>query len=113
MANFSTPCTELAGPASPRSSSSDAGPDFTFLGSSTPIKTIVYAEAGLKPAAVVLSAVTRQPFEAGADGIRHLSCDIPVLMGGEGASEALGKRLGAQALQSDPVRAAAGMPTST
>ena len=54
-----------------------------FLGSSTPIKTIVDAAAGLKPAAVVLSVVTRQPFEAVADGIRHPSRDTPLLIGGE------------------------------
>jgi MerR family transcriptional regulator, light-induced transcriptional regulator len=85
----------------------------TFLGSDTPIETIVDAAARLKPAAVVLSAVTRQPFEAVADGIRHLSGDTPVLIGGEGASEELGERLGAKALQPDPVRAAAGMASST
>lgn len=85
----------------------------TFLGSDTPIETIADAAAGLKPAAVVLSAVARQPFEAVADEIRHLSRDTPVLIGGEGASEGLGERLGAQALQPDPVRAAACIPSST
>ena len=62
---------------------------------------------------MVLSAVTRQPFEAVADGIGHLSRDTPLLIGGEGASEGLGERLGAQALRPDPVTAAAGVPSST
>jgi methanogenic corrinoid protein MtbC1 len=84
----------------------------TFLGSDTPIETIVDAAADLNPEAVVLAAVTRQRFEAVANGIRKLSGDTRVLIGGGGASQDLGKRLGAQALESDPVRAAAGMPTS-
>jgi len=84
----------------------------TFLGSDTPIETIAEAAGDLNPAAVVLAALTRQRFEAVANGIRKLSGDARVLIGGEGASQELAERLGAQALESDPVRAAAGMPTS-
>jgi MerR family transcriptional regulator, light-induced transcriptional regulator len=45
----------------------------TFLGSDTPIKTIIEAAVTLQPAAVVLSAVTRRPFETVAAGIRKLA----------------------------------------
>jgi MerR family transcriptional regulator, light-induced transcriptional regulator len=82
----------------------------TFLGSDTPIETIVEAAVTLQPAAVVLSAVTRRPFETVAAGIRKLAHEMPVLLGGEGASGELGELLGAQALEQDPVEAAAGMP---
>ncbi len=83
-----------------------------FLGSDTPIETVGDAVAKLGPDAVVLAAVTAKSFEAVAEGIRDLSRDTPVLVGGEGASEDLGVLLGAQALEPDPVRAAAGMPIS-
>jgi methanogenic corrinoid protein MtbC1 len=82
----------------------------TFLGSDTPIETIIDAAAYLKPAAVVLAAVTREPFEAVADRIAALSGETSVLIGGEGADDSLAKRLGARALESDPIRAAVGMP---
>jgi MerR family transcriptional regulator, light-induced transcriptional regulator len=84
----------------------------TFLGSDTPIETIVDAAAKLEPAAVVLAAVSREPFETVAREIRDLGHDIPVLIGGEGASKQLAERLRVRALESDPVVAAAAMPTS-
>lgn len=84
----------------------------TFLGSDTPIETIVDSAVGLKPAAVVLAAVMPERFEDVADGIRRLSRGSPVLIGGEGASSDMADRLGAQALDADPVEAAALMPGS-
>jgi MerR family transcriptional regulator, light-induced transcriptional regulator len=84
----------------------------TFLGSDTPIETIVDAAAKLQPGAVVLAAVSPEPFEAAAREIRGLGHDIPVLIGGEGASRQLAERLRARTLESDPVVAAAAMPTS-
>jgi DNA-binding transcriptional MerR regulator len=81
-----------------------------LLGSDTPIETISEAVAKLAPNAVVLAAVTREPFEAVADQIRALANATPVLIGGEGADDELAERLGARSLQRDPVGAAAGMP---
>jgi methanogenic corrinoid protein MtbC1 len=81
----------------------------TFLGSDTPIETIIDAAAGLRPAAVVLAAVTPRPIEAVADGIRRLARTTTVLIGGKGAEIGLAERLGAQALEPDPIRAASGM----
>ena len=79
----------------------------TFLGSDTPIDTIGEVAAELSPAAVVLAAVAREPFEAAADQIRALAAGYPVALGGAGADERLADRLGAGLLDSDPVRAAA------
>ena len=83
-----------------------------LLGSDTPIGTIAEAAAKLGPDAVVLAAVTPEPFEAVADEIRSLAGGTPVLIGGEGAGAKLATRLGATALESDAVTAAAGMPGS-
>lgn len=80
-----------------------------FLGSDTPIGTVADAAVKLKPAAVVLAAVDPEPFEGAAESIRDLSGKTPVLIGGEGAGETLAERLGARALEDDPVAAAAGM----
>jgi DNA-binding transcriptional MerR regulator len=80
-----------------------------FLGSDTPIETVADAVAKLKPAAVVLAAVGPEPFEEAADQIADLSRGTPVLIGGNGANQALADRLGARALEADPVAAAADM----
>ena len=53
-----------------------------------------------------------QADEAVADDIRSLAGETPVLIGGEGAGATLATRLGATALESDAVTAAAGMPGS-
>jgi DNA-binding transcriptional MerR regulator/methylmalonyl-CoA mutase cobalamin-binding subunit len=84
----------------------------TFLGSDTPIETIVAAAAELRPAAVVLAAVTPGPFEAVAQRVRALARATPVLIGGKGAGAGLAERLEARALDPDPIRATAGMPES-
>ena len=83
-----------------------------LLGSDTPIETIADAVAKLAPNAVVLAAVTREPFERVADQIRALTAATTVLIGGEGASEELAERLGAQALPPDPVSASCGYARS-
>ena len=77
-----------------------------FLGSDTPIETIADAVAKLAPAAVVLAAVTREPFDAVAEEITDLAGRVPVLLGGDGANDDLAERLGAAALEPDPVRGA-------
>jgi DNA-binding transcriptional MerR regulator len=80
-----------------------------LLGGDTPIETISDAATKLGPSVIVLAAVTPEPFEAVADRIRSLAAGTPVLIGGDGADEAMAGRLGAQALGSDPIAAAAGM----
>jgi MerR family transcriptional regulator, light-induced transcriptional regulator len=77
-----------------------------FLGSDTPIETIADAVVKLAPAAVVLAAVTPEPFDAVAEEISDLAGRVPVLLGGVGANDELAERLGATALEPDPVRGA-------
>ena len=83
----------------------ESGWRITFLGPDTPIETIVDTASRLHPAAVVLAAVSAQPFEAVADRIAELAREVPVLIAGEGADDGLAERLGAGALEADPVRA--------
>ena len=59
---------------------------------------------------MVLAVLTPVPFEAVADQIRDLAANTPVLLGGDGADPEMAGRLGARALDSDPISAAAGMP---
>lgn len=77
-----------------------------FIGSDTPIETIAQAVERLGPAAVVLAAVTPAPFEAASEAIAGLARDSRVLIGGQGADAELAERLGATALEPDPVRGA-------
>ena len=83
-----------------------------LLGGDTPIPTIDGAIAKLRPDAIVLAAVTPDPFEAVADEIRGLARNTPVLIGGEGAGPDLAASLGATALGSDLVAATGAMPES-
>jgi methanogenic corrinoid protein MtbC1 len=80
-----------------------------LLGSDTPVETISDAVRKLHPDVVVLAAITSEHFEAEAERIGELAAGMPVLLGGAGADEELAKRLGARALESDPIGAAAGM----
>jgi methanogenic corrinoid protein MtbC1 len=84
----------------------------TLLGGDTPIGTIAGAVAKLSPDAVVLAALTPQPFEAVAGEIRSLAVETPVLIGGGGASAKVATHLGATVLAPDAVTAAIGMPGS-
>jgi DNA-binding transcriptional MerR regulator len=86
----------------------DRGWRIAFLGQDTPIDTITRAAADLSPAAIVLVALDATVFEASADQIAVLARRAPVLLGG-GADESLARRLGGQALDSDPVQAALGL----
>jgi MerR family transcriptional regulator, light-induced transcriptional regulator len=83
-----------------------------LLGADTPIATIADAVAKLGPDAVVLAAVTPEPIEAVSGEIRQLADGAAVLIGGAGAGADLATRLGATALEPDPVAAAAAMPGS-
>jgi DNA-binding transcriptional MerR regulator/methylmalonyl-CoA mutase cobalamin-binding subunit len=84
----------------------DRGWRVTYLGPDTPIETIARTATDLRPAAIVLVALDAERFEAVADRIAALAREAPVLIGGEGADPELARRLGAEALHPDPVRAA-------
>lgn len=87
----------------------DRGWRITYLGPDTPIDTIARTATELRPAAIVLAALDGGRFEAVADEIVALGRDAPVLLGGEGADAELARRLGAEALDPDPVQAALGL----
>lgn len=78
----------------------------TYLGTNTPIETIVDAAAELRPDAVVLAALDSEPFDRAAGPISELAGRFHLLIGGAGAEESLARRLGAELLDADPVRAA-------
>jgi methanogenic corrinoid protein MtbC1 len=84
----------------------------TYLGPDTPIETIATAVADLRPAAVVLAALSAERFEAVAEGIESLARDARVLLAGAGADPELAKRLGVGALDPDPVQGALHLPPS-
>ena len=77
----------------------------TYLGLDTPVEAIAQTAAGLRPEAIVLAALTPEPFEAVADQISKLAAGSRLLIAGEGASSELADRLGAEALDQDPVGA--------
>ena len=84
----------------------DRGWRITYLGPNTPIETIARTAAELRPAAIVLAALDAERFEAAADQIAALAREAQLLVGGEGADAVLARRLGAEALDRDPVGAA-------
>lgn len=83
----------------------DRGWRIAYLGPDTPIETIAGTAADLGPAAIVIAALDAELLEAAAGSISALARKAPVLLGGA-ADAGLARRLGARALDPDPVRAA-------
>jgi MerR family transcriptional regulator, light-induced transcriptional regulator len=77
-----------------------------FLGANAPIETIADAAKYLEPRAVVLAALTAEPFRSAAGEIARLGERARVLLAGAGADEALCREVGAELLHGDPVAAA-------
>jgi DNA-binding transcriptional MerR regulator len=77
-----------------------------YLGAETPTSDIATAIAELSPELVVLGSIDAQRFLDAADGIRELSTQARLAIGGAGASEALARSLGAELLADDLVAAA-------
>ena len=78
----------------------------TYLGPDTPIDTVSQAVGGLRPDAIVLAALDREPLESAAREISALASKGRLLIAGAGASTQLAERLGARYLDEDPVAAA-------
>jgi methanogenic corrinoid protein MtbC1 len=85
----------------------DRGWKIYYLGPDTPIGDVARAAEELRPAAVVLAAVSREPFDRAAGEIEDLAGGCRVLLGGQGADVELARKLGAEALPEAPVAAAA------
>jgi MerR family transcriptional regulator, light-induced transcriptional regulator len=84
----------------------DRGWRITYLGPDTPIDTIARASGELRPTAVVLAALDPERFEAVANELRSLGESFPLMIGGQGAHQELGDRIGAEVLSPDPVGSA-------
>jgi methanogenic corrinoid protein MtbC1 len=85
----------------------DRGWKIYYLGPDTPVGDVADATAELRPEAVVLAALSREPFERAAEEIESLARGARVLLGGEGADEELAARLGAELMAATPIAAAA------
>lgn len=77
-----------------------------YLGAETPPSDLATAIAELSPELVVLGAMGAQRFLDAADGIRALSAQTRLAIGGAGASKALARSLGAELLADNLVAAA-------
>lgn len=77
----------------------------TYLGAETPTLDVAAAIRDTSPDLVVLGAAGAQRFLDAADGIRELSAEARLAIGGRGASEALAKSLGAELLAGDMIEA--------
>ncbi len=87
----------------------EAGWRIAYLGADTPPADVATAIPELSPALVVFGAIIAQRFIDAADGIRALSAQTRVAIGGAGASKALAESLGAELLANDMVAAARAM----
>lgn len=74
-----------------------------FLGADSPIDTLITTVRTVRPALVLLSASSPDALDAVSDALRELSAQVPVHLGGPGASPQLADDLGASYLESDPV----------
>lgn len=79
----------------------------TYLGPDTPIETIAETAKQLRPDAIVIAALDREPFERAAGQLSKLASESRLLIGGAGAGRAIAKQLRVDLLDEDPVRAAA------
>jgi MerR family transcriptional regulator, light-induced transcriptional regulator len=77
-----------------------------YLGANTPIETVEDAVERLGSRAVVLAALSAEPFDSAAEEIARLAGRTRVLLAGRGAGEGLAERAGAELLSGDPVGAA-------
>ena len=79
----------------------ERGWSIAYLGAETPTADLATAVAELSPELVVLAAMGAQRFLDAAEGIRGVSAQTQVAIGGAGASEDLARSLGAEFLPED------------
>jgi MerR family transcriptional regulator, light-induced transcriptional regulator len=79
----------------------------TYLGADTPIPAVAQVAASLDPACIVLSSVSASVFEQARKPLARLAKRYPLVLGGAGARPKLARKLGATALEGDPVSEAA------
>ena len=85
----------------------------TFLGADTPVETLGAAVAELKPAAVVVTALTPDKLEPIRGPLAELGRQTRLLLAGAGARDDYAVDVGAELLQGDPVEAAGRLAASS
>ncbi|MGN6379460.1 MAG: cobalamin B12-binding domain-containing protein, partial [Gaiellales bacterium] len=78
-----------------------------FLGSDTPIDTLVQAAGDLRPDLIVLTATNAQRFTRVRSELRELAGTSRLALAGAGANPQLAASMGAEMLDGDPVSQAA------
>jgi methanogenic corrinoid protein MtbC1 len=78
----------------------------TYLGADTPFGSTSDAARSLTPALVALATSDADALSRHASDIRSLAADVPVVIGGSGATPDVVRALGARPLEDDPVSAA-------
>jgi DNA-binding transcriptional MerR regulator len=84
-----------------------------FLGADTPIATLAQAAEATRPTLTVLVSFDAARLEAESIGVRRLAGELPLVVGGPGATEELCKRLRLQRLDGDLIVAALAIAGST
>lgn len=84
----------------------ERGPRITYLGASVPSDSLFDAAQRIGPAVVVIAGVREEPFWDSYEALAELSFRYPLMLGGAGASPALGDILHARVLPHDPSAAA-------
>ena len=79
----------------------------TYLGSDTPLLTLMETANLLKPALVVVSAALPELAQSGLGGLRELASVAPLALAGGGTDASIAAAVGARWLNEDPVTAAA------
>jgi DNA-binding transcriptional MerR regulator len=84
----------------------------TYLGADTPIDVISDVADAVQPARIVLASVRSDVFVPMQDELARLAARTPVALGGAGARPQLADRVGALALEGDPISEAARVATA-
>jgi MerR family transcriptional regulator, light-induced transcriptional regulator len=79
----------------------------TYLGGDTPATSLAHAAAKVDPTVVVMAASRSHTYTRAADGLAAVAAKHRTAIAGEGATESVARRLGAELIVSDPVTAAA------
>lgn len=79
----------------------------TYLGTDTPLPTLIQTADALQPALVVVTATLSEQAKAAVPGLRELACVAPLGLAGNAVSARLAERVGARHFDRDPVTTAA------
>jgi MerR family transcriptional regulator, light-induced transcriptional regulator len=84
----------------------------TFLGADVPVVTLVRTADALGPKAVVVSATRAEPLEASVRELAAAARELPLWLGGAGATPELAQRAGARLLDGGPLDEAGRLTTA-